>query len=112
MDGGPYYFMVWHQDDDSSGSVWHHQCPQKEEIFKIDPGKMVQLSRWTRPPVPLQLGTYQVAFNYENVPELDWTDYSIGERDWFALRRLRNSTPFKGTSNTVKIVVVDPSKQN
>ena len=39
-------------------------------IFKIDPGKMVRLSGWIHPPLPLQPGTYPVAFNYANVPKL------------------------------------------
>ena len=59
------------KEDDSWGRCGTISALKKEEIFKIDPGKMVQLSPWTRPPVPLQLGTYEVAFNYENVPELD-----------------------------------------
>ena len=77
---------------------------KKDEVFKMDPGKIVQLSGWIHPPLPLQRGTYQVAFNYANVPELEWSGL-LGSPDWFVMRRVRNSTPFEGTSNTVKIVV-------
>ena len=80
--------------------------PKKDEVFKIEPGKMIQLSGRIRPPLPLQPGTYQVAFNYENVPKLEWEGL-LGRPDWFAMRQVRNSTPFKGTSNTVTITVVE-----
>ena len=95
-------------DDYLSPRCGNISALKKEEVFKIDPGEKIQLySRWTYPLFSLQLGTYEVAFNYENVPKLDWTDFSLGRPDRFALRRLRNSTPFKGTSNTVTIVVVE-----
>ena len=92
---------------------------KKDEIFTIAPGGKVQLnSGWIQasflarfPTQPgtflLQPGTYQVSFNYSNVPNLKWTGIPLGRHDWFAMRRLRNSTPFEGTSNTVAITVVD-----
>lgn len=79
---------------------------RKDEVFKIEPGKMFQLSGRIRPPLPLQPGTYQMAFNYENAPKLEWEGL-LGRPDWFAMRQVRNSTPFKGTSNTVTITVVN-----
>ena len=66
---------------------------RKDEVFKIETGKMFQLSGQIRPPLPLQPGTYQVGFNYENVPKLEWTGLPLGKHDWFAMRRVRNSTP-------------------
>ena len=83
---------------------------KKDEVFTIEPGKMIQLDPgWGQPhfPFPLQPGTYEVAFNYENVPKLEWSGIPLGRHDWFAMRQVRNSTPFKGTSNPVTITVVE-----
>ena len=108
--------------DFPSGRCGNINALKKEEIFTIAPGEKVQLnSGWIQASFlgqfPKQLGTfllqpgiYQVSFNYSNVPNLKWTGIPLGRHDWFAMRRLRNSTPFEGASNTAKIVVVDPSK--
>lgn len=114
-------FISWSgiNDDYSLGRCGNINALKKEEVFKIEPGKMVQLDLgWIQASLlaqfPTQLGTfllqpgtYQVAFNYENVPKLEWTGLPLGRHDWFAMRQVRNSTPFKGTSNTVTITVVD-----
>ena len=121
LDGWRTPIISWSgiNDDYSLGRCGNINALKKEEVFKIEPGKIVQLdSGWIQVSLlaqfPTQLGTfllqpgaYQVAFNYENVPKLAWTGIPLGRHDWFAMRRVRNSTPFKGTSNTVTITVVD-----
>ena len=108
--------------DFPSGRCGNINALKKDEIFTIAPGEKVQLnSGWIQASFLgqfpkqigtflLQPGTYEVGFNYSNVPKLKWAGIPLGRHNWFAMRRLRNSTPFEGTSNTVKIVVVDPSK--
>ena len=115
LDGWRTPIFLWSgiNADYSLGRCGNINALKKEEVFKIEPGKMVQLdSGWIQASLlaqfPAQLGTYQVAFNYENVPKLEWTGIPLGRHDWFAMRQVRNSTPFKGTSNTVTITVVDP----
>lgn len=83
----------------------------KDEVFMIAPGEKIQLnSGWVQPQFLLQPGIYEVSFNYLNVPKLKWSGVPLGKHDRSAMRRIRNSTPFEGTSNTVTIVVVDPLK--
>ena len=121
LDGWRTPIISWSgiNDNYSWGRCGNINALKKEEVFKIEPGKMVQLdSGWAQASLltqfPAQLGTfllqpgtYQVAFNYENVPKLEWTGIPLGRHDWFSMRRVRNSTPFKGTSNTVTITVVE-----
>ena len=90
----------------------------KDEVFTIASGEKIQLnSGWVQPQFPLQPGTfllqpgtYEVSFNYSNVPKLEWSGIPLGKHDRFAMGRIRNSTPFEGISNTVTIVVVDQPK--
>ena len=96
-------------DPASWGRCGNINALNKDEVFTIAPGEKIKLnSGWIRPSFPLQLGRYEVAFNYSNVPKLEWNGIPLGRHDRFAMRRIRNSTPFEGTSNTVKIVVVEP----
>ena len=109
LDGWRTPIISWSgiNDDYPSLRCGNINALKKDEVFTIEPGKMVQLgSGWAHPHFGLP-GTYQVAFNYENVPKLEWTGIPLGRHDWFAMRRVRNSTPFNGTSNTVTITVVD-----
>ena len=124
LDGGRTPVISWtgFNPDFPRGRCGNINALKKDEIFTIAPGEKVQLnSGWIQASFlgqfPTQLGTfllqpgtYEVGFNYSKVPKLKWTGIPLGRHDWFAMRRLRNSTPFEGTSNTVKIVVVDPSK--
>ena len=96
-------------DPVSWGRCGNINALDKDEVFTIAPGAKIKLnSGWIRASLPLQPGTYEVSFNYSNVPKLEWSGIPLGRHDRFAMRRIRNSTPFEGTSNTVKIVVVEP----
>lgn len=98
---------------------------QQNEVFTLDPGEKITFGDWIRPSFWLPPGTYEVSFNYSNVPDLKWADsrmrydrniwqqfahripsWQYGpHHDKVAMRQVRTSTPFKGTSNSVKIVV-------
>ena len=99
---------------------------QQDEVFTLDPGEKVTFNTWRDSigsSFSLPPGTYEVSFNYSNVPNLKWRDrrgcYNIWQqfahriRSWqygphhdkVAMRQVRKSTPFKGTSNSVRIVV-------
>ena len=107
---------------------------RRDEVFTLDPGEKItfnsQRGDWIRPS-QLYQGTYQVSLNYSNVPKLKWQNSKIRynlsmwqqftyrvrnwrHRNWrrsgehhdrVAMEHVRKSTPFKGTSNSVKIVV-------
>ena len=98
-------------DRASVGRCGNINTLDKNEVFTIAPGEKIKLnSGWIRPSLLLQPGTYEVSFNYSNVPKLEWSGVPLGKHDWFAMRRIRGSTPFEGSSNTVMIVVAGPSK--
>ena len=100
---------------------------RRDETFTLDPGEKITFNSsygdWIIPP-HLQPGTYEVSFNYSNIPGLKWKNSRIhynmwqqlvhGVHNWrpdaefhdsVAMEHVRKSTPFKGKSNSVKIVV-------
>ncbi len=102
---------------------------RQDEIFTLAAGEKITFDSWGHdrisPSFWLPPGTYEVSFNYSNVPDLKWADSKMRydrniwlqfahhvhklqrdpHHDRVAMKRVRKSTPFKRTSNPVKIVV-------
>jgi len=83
---------------------------KRDEVFTLDPGEKITLNSWIGPLFKFQPGTYEVSFHYSNVPNLKWSGIPLGKHDVATMERVRKSTPFKGKSNSVKIVVNDKTK--
>jgi len=75
-----------------------------DEIFSIAPGESATF-RTNVPAVFSKPGKYRVRYMYENRPLMEWKGIVLGQHDEGAMRRVRESTACKLTSDELVFIV-------
>lgn len=94
----------WQPDMGKAARCGNINALRAAEVIVLDPGKKVELP-WLSGPSLAQPGKHKVQLELEHVPSLKWGGLPLGQHDPAAMEKIRNSRPFKVTSQVVEVEI-------